>query len=160
MRAGGLGHRGAQEVLEDGVVAPLLTRLEFDLAAGHLDNHISRLHEEYRLRRQVMHDALLKHFPAHAEWQKPKSGLFMWVDLPGELDTSELLQHAIGKEQVAFVPGGAFRVNSHWPQRQSLRLNFSHCAPPQIEEGIARLARAIADLSGEATCYDQIIPLN
>lgn len=130
------------------------------LAAGHLDNHISRLHEEYRLRRQVMHDALLKHFPAHAEWQKPKSGLFIWVDLPGELDTTELLQHAIGKEQVAFVPGGAFRVNSHWPQRQSLRLNFSHCAPPQIEEGIARLARAIADQSGEAKCYDQLIPLN
>ena len=103
-----------------------------------------------------MHDALLEHFPAHTEWQKPKSGLFMWVDLPGELDTTELLQHAIGLVLVVFVLGGAFRVNSHWPQRQSLRLNFSHCAPPQIEAGMARLARAIADLTGETKCYEAL----
>lgn len=116
------------------------------LAAGHLPNHLSRLHEEYRLRRETMHAALLEHFPAGAHWQKPKSGVFMWVELPGSLDASELLQYAIKEEQVAFVPGGAFSVNPHWSQRQSLRLNFSHCAPAQIEEGVSRLARAIADL--------------
>ena len=115
------------------------------LAAGHLPNHLSRLHEEYRLRRETMHAALLEHFPAHAHWQKPKSGVFMWVELPGRLDAGELLQHAIKEEQVAFVPGGAFSVNPRWSQRQSLRLNFSHCAPAQIEEGVSRLARAIAD---------------
>lgn len=130
------------------------------LAAGHLPNHLSRLHHEYRLRRETMHAALLEHFPAGAHWQKPKSGVFMWVELPGGLDAGELLQHAINEEQVAFVPGGAFRVSPHWSQRQSLRLNFSHCAPPQIEEGISRLARAIADVSDIAKCYDQLIPLN
>ena len=107
-----------------------------------------------------MHDALLEHFPNGAEWQRPKSGVFMWVELPGTLDAGELLQYAIKKEQVAFVPGGAFRASTHWSQRQSLRLNFSHCAPPQIEEGITRLARAIVDLSDTATCYDQAIALN
>ena len=79
----------------------------------------------------------------------------MWVELPGTLDAAELLQHAINKEQVAFVPGGAFSASTHWTQRQSLRLNFSHCGPAQIEEGITRLARAIADLK----CYDQT-PIN
>lgn len=117
------------------------------LAAGHLPDHLSRLHKEYRLRRETMHNALLEYFPSQTHWQKPKSGLFMWVELPAGLDANELLQHAINREQVAFVPGAAFRVNTNWSQRQSLRLNFSHCAPPQIEEGITRLARAIADLS-------------
>ena len=125
------------------------------LAAGHLPNHLSRLHKEYRLRRDTMHDVLLEHFPAGAHWQKPNSGVFMWVELPGTLDAAELLQHAINKEQVAFVPGGAFSASTHWTQRQSLRLNFSHCGPAQIEEGITRLARAIADLK----CYDQT-PIN
>ncbi len=81
----------------------------------------------------------------------------MWVELPGRLDAGELLQHAIKKEQVAFVPGGAFRATTHWSQPQSLRLNFSHCAPPQIEEGITRLARAIPDLSDQARCDYQLI---
>ncbi|HEU4511200.1 MAG TPA: PLP-dependent aminotransferase family protein [Pyrinomonadaceae bacterium] len=129
------------------------------LAAGHLPDHLSRLHKEYRLRRETMHDALLEHFPAAAQWQRPKSGVFMWVELPG-LDAGELVQHAIKKQQVAFVPGGAFSASGHWSQRQSLRLNFSHCGPAQIEEGISRLARAIADLSERAKFYDQLIPLN
>ena len=84
----------------------------------------------------------------------------MWVELPGRLDAGELLQYALNKEQVAFVPGGAFTASTHWSQRQSLRLNFSHCAPPQIEEGVARLARAITDLSDEAKSYEQISPIN
>jgi len=130
------------------------------LAAGHLPDHLSRLHKEYRLRRDVMHEALLEHFPAGAYWQRPKSGVFMWVELPGGLDAGELLQHAINKEQVAFVPGGAFSASPHWFQRQSLRLNFSHCPPPQIEEGVARLARSIADLSDSVKCYDQTIRIN
>jgi 2-aminoadipate transaminase len=117
------------------------------LAAGHLPNHLAGLREEYRLRRETMDSALLEHFPTSAHWQKPKSGVFMWVDLAGRLDASELLKHAINKEQVAFVPGGAFRVSKHEYHPQSLRLNFSHCAPSQIEEGITRLARAITDLS-------------
>ncbi len=130
------------------------------LAAGHLPDHLSRLHKEYRLRRETMHAALLEHFPAGAHWQRPKSGVFMWVELPGGLDAGELLQHAINKEQVAFVPGGAFRASTHWSQRQSLRLNFSHCAPPQIEEGVTRLARAIADVTDHAKCYEQMVPIN
>ena len=130
------------------------------LSAGHLPDHLSRLHHEYRLRRETMHNALLEFFPDGARWQKPKSGVFMWVELPGTLDAAELLQHAIHREQVAFVPGGAFRATPNWSRRQSLRLNFSHCAPPQIDEGIARLARAIADLSDQAKCYDELIPIN
>ena len=130
------------------------------LAAGHLPDHLARLRQEYRIRRETMSDALLEHFPAQSQWQKPKSGLFMWVELPGGLDAGELLQHALKKEQVAFVPGGAFSVNTRWSQRQSLRLNFSHCAPPQIEEGVIRLARAIADLCDETKCYDPMIPIN
>ena len=130
------------------------------LAAGHLPNHLSKLHREYRLRRETMHAALREHFPAHASWQKPKSGVFMWVELPGRLDAGELLQHALTREQVAFVPGAAFRATTHWSQRQSLRLNFSHCAPPQIEEGVARLGRAISDLSDQAEGDDQTAPIN
>jgi 2-aminoadipate transaminase len=119
------------------------------LAAGHLPNHLSRLHEEYRLRRDTMHGALLEHFPARAQWQIPKSGVFMWVELPGSLDAGELLQYALENEQVAFVPGRAFRASPHSHQPHSLRLNFSHCAPPQIEEGVTRLGRSIADLTDE-----------
>jgi 2-aminoadipate transaminase len=93
-----------------------------------------------------MHRALLEYFPADAQWTKPRSGVFVWVELPGLSDAGELLQHAIDTERVAFIPGHAFAVRPNWFRPQSLRLNFTQCPPDIIEEGIARLGRALSTL--------------
>jgi 2-aminoadipate transaminase len=113
------------------------------LASGKLPAHLERLRGEYRRRRDVMLQALASHFPPEVLWNRPASGLFIWVELPAAIDATALLAAAIKTERVAFSPGDAFAAGGSRHARHCLRLNFSHRPPDQIEEGIRRLARAV-----------------
>jgi 2-aminoadipate transaminase len=125
-------------------MAPLNQRAISDyIGTGHLWEHLKKLREEYRRRRDAMLRAMEQHFPSEARWHKPTSGVFCWVELPAEVDTGELLRVAIETEKVAFIPGFAFNASEHPCVRNTLRLNFSHSSVELIEEGIARLARIL-----------------
>lgn len=113
------------------------------LDTGCLRSHVAGLQREYGRRRDAMLAALSRHFPSTARWTRPKGGMFIWVELPTQIDTAVLLSTAVEEELVAFVPGYAFAVPGH-PAPHSMRLNFSNCTPELIEEGIARLGRLIS----------------
>jgi 2-aminoadipate transaminase len=81
-----------------------------------------------------------EHFPEGVRWTRPQGGLFLWVTVPEEIDTAELLEDAV-EEKVAFVPGFAFFADGQG--HNTMRLNFSYCAPEVIQEGIRRLGKAI-----------------
>jgi len=103
---------------------------------GLLDRHIPRIRSVYRGRRDAMLRALAAHLPDGARWSRPKGGLFLWVQLPGGVDTDAMLPDAV-REKVVYVPGSAFS-----PRRErtsAMRLNFSNCPPAEIEEGVRRL---------------------
>jgi len=103
---------------------------------GFLDRHVRWIRKVYGERRDAMLGALERHFPPGVGWTHPLGGLFVWVTLPPGLDSSELLESALA-EKVAFVPGASFFPAGGGAE--TLRLNFSYCAPSRIEEGIARL---------------------
>ena len=110
---------------------------------GFIDRHVHRIREVYGRRRNVMLAALEKAFPDPSlgvPWTRPQGGLFLWATVPEWLDTAELLKEAV-KEKVAFVPGAPFFPCGGGTN--TMRLNFSHATDEQIEEGIARLGRAV-----------------
>lgn len=107
---------------------------------GWLDRHIAELITVYRRRRDAMQDALQRHLPKGTRWTKPEGGLFLWVTLPGALDTVELLRRA-SAHHVAFVPGAPFWIGEAPPT--TLRLNFSNASEDRIETGIARLGKLV-----------------
>jgi 2-aminoadipate transaminase len=113
------------------------------LGAGRHVRHIETIRDFYRERRDAMASALSRHFPEGARWRTPASGVFMWVELPGAIDTGELLRESVLEEKVAYVPGNIFCVNGTRLGSNCMRLNFSHCRPAQIEEGIARLGAVV-----------------
>jgi 2-aminoadipate transaminase len=116
-----------------------LTALSY-LDSGHLAGHLASLRTEYDRRRRAMLVALEAHFPPVARWHAPSCGMFIWVELPPEIDTCELLRFAIHSEQVAFMPGPIFAIPGQACSRNGIRLNFTHWPPDRMEEGIARLA--------------------
>ena len=107
---------------------------------GFVDRHVETIRALYHQRRDVMLDALEACFPTTARWTKAEGGLFVWAELPDEIDTRELLVEAVA-EKVAFVPGQSFHADRSG--KNTMRLNFSNVPPARIEEGIARLGRAI-----------------
>ncbi|UCG23295.1 MAG: PLP-dependent aminotransferase family protein [Chloroflexota bacterium] len=116
------------------------------LDAGHLPGHLEMLRREYRLRRDAMLDAMVRHFPQAARWTKPSGGMFIWVELPAHVNTAAVLNRAVEEECVAFIPGNAFDANpdptTHMA-KNCLRLSFANCAPEVIFEGIGRLGRLL-----------------
>jgi len=113
------------------------------LDSGHHEQHLQRMRREYRTRRDAMLDALDRHLPQGAFWKTPASGFFVWVELPESVNANELLKLAVVDEKVAFVPGNAFGVNGGVQGSNCIRLTFSHHGVDLIEEGIARLGRAL-----------------
>lgn len=108
---------------------------------GFLDQHVRTIREVYGSRRDLMLDALARHFPPGAQWTHPQGGLFLWVTLPEAIDTVDLMPKAIARK-VAYVPGTAFYPDGRGCN--TFRLNFSNAQPEQIEEGIKRLGEVLA----------------
>ncbi len=107
---------------------------------GFLDEHIKLIRKVYHERRDVMLGALDSYFPSGVEWTHPDGGLFLWVETPENVDTTELLKEAV-KENVAFVPGVSFFPSGGG--HNTMRLNFSNASPEKIRTGISRLGKVL-----------------
>jgi 2-aminoadipate transaminase len=108
--------------------------------AGWLAQHVETLCRVYRARRDVMLHALAEHVP-QGRWNRPSGGLFLWVTLDGNIDTTEVLK-AASEHKVAFVPGAPFWVGQPTPTN-TFRLNFSNASEERILEGMARLGKLL-----------------
>jgi 2-aminoadipate transaminase len=106
---------------------------------GFIDRHVEVIKDTYRIRRNAMLDSLEEHMPDCVSWTHPQGGLFLWLTLPEQFDATEMLAEAI-KEKVAYVPGEFFHPDASG--KNTMRLNFSFCAPDKINEGISRLGKA------------------
>lgn len=107
---------------------------------GFIEKHIEKIKDIYSGRRNAMLQALEEHLPESISWTKPEGGLFLWVTLPDNVDSEELLKIAVEKK-VAFVPGSPFYPNGGG--KNTLRLNFSFSNEEEIHEGVKRLAEAL-----------------
>ena len=96
----------------------------------------------YRERRDAMLDALQQQMPAGTTWTRPTGGFYVWVTLPGELDSKVLLPRAV-TARVAFVPGTAFFADGSG--RSHLRLSYCYPEPERIREGVRRLATVLQE---------------
>ena len=85
--------------------------------------------------------AIREHIPG-ATFTEPDGGYFLWVDLPEDIDVDRLFPIATGKG-VAVVKGTDFLLDGG---EHSLRLAFSAVTVEQIDEGVRRIAEAIAEV--------------
>lgn len=109
---------------------------------GFLESHVPGIRKLYADQCQVMLDALAEHFPEGARWTRPQGGMFIWVRLPEQIDTMQLLDAAVARG-VAFVPGAPFYANA--PAKNTMRLSFVTVSPEKIREGVATLGKLIRE---------------
>ncbi|MNX74421.1 2-aminoadipate transaminase [compost metagenome] len=109
-----------------------------------MEAHLARLRQVYGERSRALVQAIRQHLPAGTKYTEPTGGMFVWVRMPGALSSEACLEAAV-QRGVAFVPGAPFCVDGGGAS--SMRLNFSNVPPAKLEEGVKRLADAIASLS-------------
>ena len=96
----------------------------------------------YRARRDAMLEAIDETFPDGAMWTRPAGGFYVWVTLPGWVDTRAMLAAAV-ERRVAYVPGTAFYPDGRGANQ--MRLAFCYPTEDRIREGIARLGALLED---------------
>jgi 2-aminoadipate transaminase len=106
---------------------------------GLLERQVPKLCAAYRTRRDAMLAALGETMPAGIRWTTPEGGMFLLLTLPPEMSGSAISRAALA-ENVLVVPGDDFHLHGG---ENTLRLNFSNCAPETIRCGIQRLASLI-----------------
>ena len=129
-----------------------------DLTSGILDQHVvdaavrrgvvhalaPKLRALYARKRDVMERAIRTHVDNALTWSSPKGGFFVWATLPAGCKDHALLERALAHGLV-FVVGSAFFVDGSGHDK--IRLSFSAPSVERIEEGVKRLALAMADFN-------------
>lgn len=111
------------------------------LNRGYFPDHLEKICNIYRERRDVMMECLDTMFPSGTVHTYPDGGLFTWVELPGEIDTTALLKEATA-QKVAYVAGEGFFAEGG-KGKNCMRMSFCAVAPEQIRIGMKRLGDLI-----------------
>ena len=102
-----------------------------------IDEHIDRIREVYRRRRDLTVKTMEDEFPEGVTFTRPQGGLFAWVELPSHVNARDVLEKSLEKN-VAFVPGGSFFPGGG--RENTFRINFSNMPEERIVEGLKCLA--------------------
>lgn len=119
------------------------------LSSGRYPEHVARVCESYRAKRDAMLEALDEHMSdmAGVHWVHPHGGLYVWLTLPETIQTgfdTRLFQNAVHEHQVMYVPGELCFVGDDGRSHSNhMRLSFGVLSPDQLREGIRRLSVAV-----------------
>ncbi len=105
------------------------------IEGGYLAQQIPKIVEFYRPKQQAMIEAFEREMcdVPGVSFTKPEGGMFLWLQLPECVDSSELFKKTI-EQNVAFVVGAAF--DCYGERNNAGRMNFSFPTIEQIHAGV------------------------
>ncbi len=112
---------------------------------GYYPAHHKMICDLYRERRDTMISCIDRYFPDDTKRTFPDGGLFTWVELPGNINTTNLLRETCSNPdvKVAYVAGESFFIEGNGRGNNCMRLSFGPKSVEEIEIGIQRLGRYI-----------------
>ena len=127
--------------------APAQAALADYLAKGGYDKHLRQLRHALSVQQSAMVQAVARHFPRGTKATRPSGGYFLWIELPGNVDTLEIHRQALSLG-ISVAPGPMF--SAHRGFANCLRLNYGHPLDDRAEAAMATLGRLIqANMDGE-----------
>ena len=127
-------------------VSPWTSRVIADYCeSGKYDEHVPRVTNIYRQKRDAMLSALTERCGKYARWGVPQGGFFLWLELSEGIDSKTLAATA-AEEGVGYVGGRAFFDNGDGAN--FIRLCYSNVAEQEIPEAVMRLGRALERAAG------------
>ncbi|MBQ4312744.1 MAG: PLP-dependent aminotransferase family protein [Clostridia bacterium] len=118
------------------VINELMTNYDYDA-------HLRTLPEIYGKKSALMCSLIDSELAPRVTYTRPRGGLFVWCDLPQEIDMLAFCKEAVARN-VAVVPGNAFLVDESQPC-SSIRLNYSTPTDEQIERGMKVLGELLSE---------------
>lgn len=112
---------------------------------GCYPGHHRMICDLYRERRDTMIECIDRFFPEGTKRTFPDGGLFTWAELPGGINTTDLLVEATSNPavKVAYVAGEGFFIEGGGIGNHCMRISFGAVAPEKIRIGAERLGNLI-----------------
>lgn len=125
--------------------SPSFTQVIADkfLQSGMADGYIEKVRIEYKKRAHAMVNALNHHLPKEVSFTAPRGGFYIWLRLPQNIDSTDILKKAIEKG-VVFVSGKTF--DPHGVANNFIRLSYCNTSVEKINTGIPIVASAIIEV--------------
>ena len=122
---------------------------------GYYPAHHKMICDLYRERRDTMISCIDAFFPEGTRRTYPDGGLFTWAEIPGGVNTTELLAESLANPdvRVAFVAGEGFFTEGNGMGNNCMRISFGAVPPEKIKIGAERLGRLICSkVEGGLSC--------
>ena len=113
------------------------------LARGEYEHQLERSSRFYRERRDSLLESLDRHLAGEFRVSPPRGGHHVWITLERPVDERSFYAEAV-RHGVTYVPGAT--VVPDRPSETSLRLSFAMVDPPELDEGVRRIARALREM--------------
>jgi DNA-binding transcriptional MocR family regulator len=102
---------------------------------------IARNCEHYRTNRDLLCGAVRTAVGSRARFNVPKEGMFLWIELPTELDATRMVETDGLELGLLLVPGSAFSTTGGL--RHCMRASFSMLGRDTVDEAARRLAEMV-----------------
>jgi kynurenine/2-aminoadipate aminotransferase len=136
-------HVQATNLHNSGVSQAMLQKVLDTWGMDGFQAHCQEVAEFYTQRRNAMVQAAERHLVGLAQWSIPDAGMFLWIRIPGILDTKTWIEETAAQSNILLVPGQSF-----WPWdhvSNHVRASFSTASNEEMDIAIQRLATLIRD---------------
>lgn len=112
---------------------------------GYYPAHHKMICDIYRERRDTMIECIDKFFPEGTKRTFPDGGLFTWAQLPGGINTTDLLAESVKNPdvKVVYVAGEGFFTEGGGKGSDCMRISFGSVRPETIKTGVEKLGNLI-----------------
>lgn len=105
---------------------------DFLQGAGY-ERHLRQLRLTLAARQALALRLIADHFPAGTRVTRPQGGYFLWLELPAQIDTLQLLHLALA-QRISIAPGHLFSADRRFGH--CLRLNYGYPGDPRFENAL------------------------
>ncbi|XP_071549994.1 kynurenine/alpha-aminoadipate aminotransferase, mitochondrial-like [Panulirus ornatus] len=111
--------------------------------------HVKKVCQLYRARRDATLNAADRHLTGLCEWTIPAGGMFLWIKVLGVTDTWILVMERGLKRDVHFTPGCVFKAKEQQPCPY-IRVSYSSATVEHIDKALEILAEIIVEEKQES----------
>lgn len=105
--------------------------------------HCRQVQDFYRLQCDKTIESCEKHLKDIARWEKPKAGMFLWLECLKVKNTKQIIESKARANNVLLVPGQCFMPDD--TISNFCRISYSQESPERIDMAIERLAKLLKE---------------
>lgn len=88
-------------------------------------------------------EVLKAHLPKSCSFYEPEGGYFIWIKLPENKNSNDLLKLAMEKYKIFFLPGNRFSIENK--MSNCLRISIAFHSKELMQETTLKLCQAIQE---------------